>query len=162
MRLERGDDENPHCEERDPVAARLSRDVEEHRRHRREKEEEEAGQRAESRVQPRGDEDDTGDEWQDRQEPQGDLRLSDDRARGPGEDSHELVAQVRPGEDPARPAPYERLDHDDLVVPEAVTEADEARPGQGCTEQDVRRHDGDARAHVSRQRTSVRTTRRPS
>ncbi len=177
QQLERHDDDHAHGEKGDPVAARLSREVEEQGRRCREKEKQEPGEHAVANVQPDGHEGDSGDERHRRSEAEKHLVLADERARGPAEQAEELVivGRVGAGEDPAR-ASSNRIGHGgDLVaaVP-AVPEAVEARPHQDRTEDHVRRHDDDARqmsartdvrrgrAHVTRQRNSVRMTRTPS
>ena len=94
--LERRHDHDAHREVREPVAARLPRDVEQERRHRREEEVQQPRSCSEPPVQPGRDEDDACDERHRRQEPVGNLRLADELSRRPREEAVQLVAQRRP------------------------------------------------------------------
>ena len=87
---------------------------------------------------------DAGDEGDDRPHPERRLRLAGDRARRPGHDRHELVTQIRPGEDLARALADEVFDEVQLVEPEAVPEPHEAREQQQRPENGVRGDDAGA------------------
>ena len=75
--LQRAHDHDTHCGEREPVAACLSRDVQEERRRGCEEEEDESRGGAEARVQPDRDERDTGDEREHREQAERDLGLTE-------------------------------------------------------------------------------------
>ena len=112
---------------------------------------------------PRGDERDSREERKHRPQPERNLRLADDRARHPCEEAEELVVvrDVRAGEDLAGTRSNEVGDRDDLVVPVAAVETVKPRPREG-TSQDRVRAGEESSGHITRQRRSVRSTRRPS
>ena len=98
-------DDDAHGEKGEPVAARLSRDVEEQRRRRCEEEKEQSAERAMPNVQP--DRDDATPAMNGTAAPsrKSDLGLADERARRPAEQAEELVVvrRVGAGQDLAGP-----------------------------------------------------------
>ena len=95
-------------------------------------------------MQPDRHDDDRRHERHGREQTERDLRLPDDTCRQPGEEGHEFVAEIRASEDVLRSRPDVPVDHQDLVVPEAVAKVCESRPQEGSSEPNVRDDDGGA------------------